>query len=41
MRRGELYRVYKGNKNDQKDYRVYFVVSRQDVKQQPWRTSQS
>jgi mRNA interferase MazF len=29
MRRGELYRVYKGNKNDPKDYRVYLVVSRQ------------
>jgi len=31
MKRGDLYRVYKGNKNDQKDYRVYLVVSRQDV----------
>jgi len=29
MRRGELYRVYKGNRNDTKDYRVYLVVSRQ------------
>ena len=29
MRRGELYRVFKGNKNDPKDYRVYLVVSRQ------------
>ena len=29
MRRGELYRVYRGNKNDPKDYRVYLVVSRQ------------
>ena len=27
--RGELYRVYKGNKNDPKDYRVYLIVSRQ------------
>ena len=31
MKRGDLYRVYKGNKNDQKDYRVYLVVSRQGV----------
>ena len=29
MKRGELYRVYKGNKNDSKDYRVYLIVSRQ------------
>jgi len=34
MKRGELAnrrfdRVYKGNKNDQKDYRVYLIVSRQ------------
>ena len=29
MRRGELYRVYKGNKNDPKDYRIYLIVSRQ------------
>ena len=29
MRRGELYRVYKGSKNDPKDYRVYLIVSRQ------------
>jgi len=31
MRRGELYRVRKGNKNDPKDYRVYLIVSRQLV----------
>ena len=29
MKRGELFRVYKGNKNDPKDYRVYLIVSRQ------------
>ena len=29
MRRGELYRVFKGNKNDPKDHRVYLIVSRQ------------
>ena len=31
MRRGELYRVYKGNNNDPKNYRVYLIVSRQTV----------
>jgi mRNA interferase MazF len=29
MKRGELYRVFKGNKNDPKDHRVYLIVSRQ------------
>ena len=29
MKRGELYRVYRGNRNDPKDYRVYLIVSRQ------------
>ena len=29
MRRGELYRVYRGNRNDPKDHRVFVVVSRQ------------
>ena len=29
MKRGELYRIYKGNKDDSKDYRVYLLVSRQ------------
>jgi len=28
MKRGDLYRVYKGSKNDPKDYRVFLVVSR-------------
>lgn len=31
MRRGDLYRVYKGSKNDPKKYRVFVVVSRQVV----------
>ena len=31
MKRGELYRVYKGTKNDPKKHRVYLVVSRQPV----------
>ena len=29
MRRGELYRVYKGSSQDPKKYRVFVVVSRQ------------
>ncbi|MCC6542997.1 MAG: type II toxin-antitoxin system PemK/MazF family toxin [Nitrospirae bacterium] len=29
MRRGELYRVYKGTSHDQKKYRVFVIVSRQ------------
>jgi mRNA interferase MazF len=29
LKRGELYRVYKGAKRDPKDYRVFVVVSRQ------------
>ena len=28
MRRGELYRVYRGNKNDSKNNRVFVIVSR-------------
>jgi hypothetical protein len=31
MKRGNLYRVYKGNKLDPKDYRVFVVVSRQEL----------
>lgn len=29
MKRGDLYRVYKGNKLDPKDFRVFVIVSRQ------------
>jgi mRNA interferase MazF len=29
MKRGDLYRVYRGAKYDPKDYRVFLVVSRQ------------
>ncbi len=29
MRRGELYRVYKGTSHDPKKYRVFLIVSRQ------------
>jgi mRNA interferase MazF len=29
MKRGDFYRVYKGNKYDPKNYRVFMVVSRQ------------
>jgi mRNA interferase MazF len=31
MKRGDFYRVYKGNKYDPKDYRIFMVVSRQAV----------
>jgi len=30
MKRGDLYRVYRGSKNDPKKQRVYLVVSRQE-----------
>lgn len=29
MKRGDLYRVYKGNKHDPKEFRVFVIVSRQ------------
>jgi len=29
VKRGELYRVYRGSRTDTKDYRVFVVVSRQ------------
>jgi mRNA interferase MazF len=29
MKRGDLYRVYKGSKHDTKDFRVFAVISRQ------------
>jgi mRNA interferase MazF len=31
MKRGDFFRVYHGSKYDSKDYRVYLVVSRQDI----------
>ena len=31
MRRGDLFRVYRGVQNDPKDHRVYLVLSRQEV----------
>ncbi|MGC2234695.1 MAG: type II toxin-antitoxin system PemK/MazF family toxin [Pyrinomonadaceae bacterium] len=31
MKRGELYRIYKPNSRDPKRYRVFVVVSRQEV----------
>jgi mRNA interferase MazF len=31
LKRGDLYRVYKGNKLDPKEFRVFVVVSRQVV----------
>lgn len=29
MVRGQLYRVYRGNENDTKDFRIFVIVSRQ------------
>jgi mRNA interferase MazF len=29
VKRGDLYRVYRGSQNDTKDYRVFLVISRQ------------
>jgi mRNA interferase MazF len=29
MRRGDLFRVYRGNNTDAKDFRVFVVISRQ------------
>jgi mRNA interferase MazF len=31
VRRGDLYRVYRGSRYDPKDYRVFLVVSRQSL----------
>ena len=31
MKRGDLYRVYKGSQNDPKKHRVFLIVSRQPV----------
>jgi mRNA interferase MazF len=31
MKRGELYRVFRGSRNDPKDHRVFLVVSRQPL----------
>ena len=31
MKRGDFYRVYRGSKNDPKNYRVFWIVSRQLV----------
>ena len=31
MKRGDLYRVYRGSKNDPKKHRVFLVVSRQTL----------
>jgi mRNA interferase MazF len=31
MKRGDFYRVYRGNKNDPKSHRVFVIVSRQLV----------
>jgi mRNA interferase MazF len=31
VKRGELFRVYKGSKQDPKNYRVFLIVSRQTI----------
>ena len=31
MQQGELYRVYRGNKNNSKDFRVFVIISRQTL----------
>jgi mRNA interferase MazF len=31
MKRGDLYRVYRGSKHDPKEHRVFLVVSRQEL----------
>jgi len=31
LKRGDLYRVHKGSKNDPKNYRVFIIVSRQII----------
>ena len=38
MRRGDLYRVYHGSKYDPKDFRVFVIVSRQEVIDSPFST---
>ena len=38
MKRGDLFRVYRGSKNDPKEYRVFVVVSRQAVIDNPFST---
>ena len=36
MRRGDLYRVHRGSKYDPKDFRVFLIVSRQEVIDSPF-----
>jgi mRNA interferase MazF len=38
MKRGDFFRVYQGSKYDPKDYRVYMVVSRQELIDNPFST---
>ena len=38
MKRGDLYRVYRGSKNDPKDFRVFLIVSRQESIDSPFST---
>ena len=38
MKRGGLYRVYKGSRNDPKDYRVFVLVGRQLIMESKFST---
>ena len=38
MKRGDLYRVYKGSKNDPRKHRVFLIVSRQTLIDQSFST---
>jgi len=38
MKRGDFYRVRRASKLDPKDYRVYLIVSRQDLIETPFST---
>jgi mRNA interferase MazF len=38
MKRGDFFRVYRGAQHDPKDYRVYLIVSRQELIDSPFST---
>jgi mRNA interferase MazF len=38
MKRGDFFRVYQGSKYDPKNYRIYVVVSRQELIDNPFST---
>jgi len=41
MKRGDLFRVYRGSKDDPKEHRVFLVVSRQELIDNPFSTALS